>query len=205
MDEPTRDRANQIVADQFARQRGESDSIHQMERADLDRTRAREVESFADNRACAKHEYLQTLSAIERREREAWAAVQARQRTLSGRVAGMVRGRKWREQQAEQFTARFERERMAAHLKFTAKELRQSAIEQKARIKHDLEMKTMKERHERDRREQAQWQQQNREKLVAQQQRAMAELKLREALREQTRQQGQGRDQGLTRAFNNQR
>ena len=185
----------------FTRQREDQARSHADEAREHGNARCREVLSFMQNRDTAIARHRGQMQTIDNRERQALEAMDRRQATIGGRIAGIFhRGRHEREEEA--IKAGFEAERMKRHRELNSLQERQAQIEQGARLRYGQEARRMQERFQEERRELAEWQSERREPMVQQQAHAIAEAQLRQGLRhEQTREhkQDQQHDQGRSR------
>ena len=112
-----------------------------------------------------------------------------RQRSLGGRIVGLVRGRKHQLGQQEVLKEQFEAQRVAKHRQLAQLQERQQGAEQKAREHHIKEHKAMQERHDVARKELSDWQAIRCEKAVRDHVRAQAEQALKQSAQNLDRRQ----------------
>ena len=104
-----------------------------------------------------------------------------RQRSLAGRVVGLVRGRKHHLGQQEALRAGFETQRIGKHRQLEQLQGRQDAERARASDRHAKDLKDMQQHHGQARHELAEWQAATREATERSQARALAERSLRQA------------------------
>ena len=107
-----------------------------------------------------------------------------RQRSLGGRIIGLMRGLKHQLRQQEALKEQFEAQRVAKHRQLAQLQERQQGAEQKARERHVREHKAMQERHDGARKQLSDWQTVRRETAVKDHIRAQAEQTLRQSPQE---------------------
>lgn len=174
-------RQAQTVTDRnFERQRRDLERLQGQEARDRERARERERQSFTENQDKALADHRAQVAAIDRREERAMQTLLDRQRSLGGRIIGLVRGRKHQLGQQEALKEQFEAQRVAKHRQLAQLQERQQGAEQKARDRHIKEHKAMHERHDGARKELAEWQADRRETAVKDHIRAQAEQALKQ-------------------------
>jgi hypothetical protein len=195
-----RTRAAAELRDDFRRQHRDLMQGQTLQFAASSKHRARELVSFAANRAEAIRHHAGRIEEINGREQKAAQELAKRHDSLAGRMASLTRKGKVRQEQERQgLTDRFENDRMKQHRDLAALQERQFAAEQKARLRYGMELKIMREGHVSARQLQRGWQDDNRPRLTQQR----VDHHQREAARtlQQDRQQGQEREP-VTRVFN---
>src|SRR4051794_7024532 len=161
--DPLRDRAAARVDADFRTQRDGLAKEQTREAERVNAIREQEVKSFTANRTTAETEYLKRLQEIDRREVRAFETLQKQQHSLSGRMTGLFKTPAARERQENTIRNAFEKQRLDRHLEHNALGQRQEAAEQKARLRHGEQVKTMTERHGKDREEMTNRQEMSRE------------------------------------------
>lgn len=199
-DDELRSHALTYVARDFGQRRDELRQGQQREHGRRRDIRLHEVRSFEANREEAEKRHWQSIKAIDSAELEAFKRLDAEQRSLKGRLTGLVKGRAHQERQREELAERFEAQRMAKHRELEQQKERQFEVEQKARLRYAQELKEMRERHSNDRAKQRDWEKQSRDRLaeervttVKNDRQQQAERELRRGLAELERDDGRSR------------
>jgi hypothetical protein len=186
--------ARALTDQNFERQRRDLERLHAQETRDQERAWQRQSRSFAENKEKALADHRAQITAIDGREAQAMQALLNRQRSLAGRVVGLVRGRKHHLGQQEALRASFETQRVGKHRQLEQLQGRQDAARLRASDRHAKDLKDMQQRQGQARHELAEWQSATREATERSQARALAERSLRQAFE---RGQEQEREQGL--------
>jgi hypothetical protein len=164
-----RTRAAEDVGRDFKRQSAELLQGQRLEFSTSWRQRQREIDSFAANRAEAIKQHAARIEAINGREVQAAQELAKKQNSIGGRLSGLTRkGRDRQEQERTALTEKFESQRMKQHRDLAALQERQTANEQKARLRYGQEQKAMREGHVSARTGQREWQDKNRDRLTEQ-------------------------------------
>jgi hypothetical protein len=191
-----RARSADQVREDFKRQNGDLMDGQKQQLSALSKQRTRERDSFADNRDEAIRHHAGRIQEIDGREKQAAIALAKQHDSLAGRLSAVTKkGRDRQEQERQGLAEKFESQRMTQHRDLAARQERQGENEQKARLRHGLEFKAMREGHVAARREQSHWQDNNRNRLVKERVSAEREPLAREFNRGV-------QEQALTRAFN---
>jgi hypothetical protein len=131
------------------------------------RHRKREMDSFAENRAEAIKQHAARIEAINGREVKAAQELAKKQNSIGGRLSGLTKkGRDRQERERQGLAEKFEQERFKKHRDLAALQERQTANEQKARLRNGQELKAMREGHVAARGKQHGWQHDNRDRLT---------------------------------------
>lgn len=162
-----RSRAADEVGKDFQRQSAELLQGQRLQFSAAWKDRARELDSFATNRAEAIRQHAEGIKAIDEREKRASIDLARKQNSIGGRLSGLTRKGKSRQEQERQDLAEgFEAQRFKKHRDLSALQERQAQNEQKARLRHGMELKAMREGHVADREKQHGWQDNNRERMI---------------------------------------
>ena len=185
--------ARALTNQNFERQRRDLEHLHAQEARDQDRAWQRQSRSFTENRDKALADHRAQIAVIDGREAHAMQALLDRQRSLAGRVVGLVRGKKHHLGQQEALRARFETQRLEKHRQLEHLQRRRDAARLQAQERHAKDAKDMQQRHGQARHELAEWQAASREATERSQARALAERSLRQEFeRTQEQERGQG-------------
>jgi hypothetical protein len=199
-----RDRAAAHVEADFKAQRDAQEKDHTREADRLTNVRRQEIRSFDSNRAEAERQHQRALAALNENERKALQDLGNRQRGLGGRVAGLVRPGQ-QEQQRQAVADNYEKQRLEKHIGLQALQERQDRARIQATQRHDMNVKTMQEQHQKERGDLAQRQDANRDRLTEERTASMkqaAEQKLQQEmqrLQERGQEQQQDRSQTIRR------
>jgi hypothetical protein len=184
------------VREDFKRQNGELLDGQKQQFSAVSRQRARELDSFAANRAEAIKHHAGRIQEIDGREKKAAIELAKKHDSLAGRLSAFTKkGRDRQEQERQGLAEKFESQRMQQHRDLAARQERQAENEQKARLRYGMELKAMREGHVAVRREQRGWQDNNRDRLIKERVNAQREPLAREFNRG-------AQEKTLTRAFN---
>jgi hypothetical protein len=195
-----RTRAADEVGKDFQRQSTELLQGQRLQFSASWKHRARELESYAANRAEAIRQHADRVKAIDEREKSASIDLSKKHNSIGGRLSGLTRtGRARQEQERQGLAEKFENQRMKQHRDLAALQERQTANEQKARERYGQEHKAMREGHLSARSTQRDWQDKNRDRLTQDRVSAYREAATRALFPE--RQKAQEREPP-TRAFN---
>lgn len=186
-------RARALTDQNFERQRRDLEKLQAQETRDRDRAWQRQSRSFAENKDRAIADHRAQIAAIDGKEARAMQTLLDRQRSLGGRVVGLVRGRKHHLGQQEALRESFETQRMGKHRQLEQLQGRQDAERARAFDRHAKDLKDMQQRHGQARHELAEWQTATREATERSQARALAERSLRQAI-ERSYEQERGRE-----------
>lgn len=162
-----RTRAADQVGKDFERQSAELLQGQRLQYSASWRQRQREIDSFAANRAEATRQHAARIEAINGREVKAAQELDRRHSSFSGRLSGLTKkGRDRQEQERQGLAEKFEQERFKKHRDLAALQERQARNEQTARLRYGMELKTMREGHVAAREKQRGWQDNNRDRLT---------------------------------------
>lgn len=188
------------MARDFAQRRDELRQGQQREHGRRRTLYMQDVRSFTANREDAEKRHVQSIKAIDSAELDAFRRLDTEQRSLKGRLTGLVKGRAHQERQREELAERFEAQRLAKAREFEQQKERQFETEQKARLRYAQELKEMRERHSDDRTKQRDWEKQSHARLaetrtatLKNEQQQKAERELRQGLAELERDDGRNR------------
>ncbi len=200
MDGDFRTRADDDTGRDFKRQNAELLQGQTLQYSASWRQRQREIESFAANRAEAIKQHAARIEAIDSREVKAAQELAKKQNSIGGRLSRFTKkGRDRQERERQGLAEQFENQRMKQHRDLAALQERQTANEQKARLRNGQELKAMREAHVAARETQHAWQHDHRERLIQQAVTARRDAATRALFPE--REKAQERDPP-TRAFN---
>jgi hypothetical protein len=191
-----RARSADEVREDFKRQNADLLDGQKQQLSAASKHRARELESFAANRDEAIRHHAGRIQEIDGREKQAAIELAKQHDSLARRLSAFTKtGRDRQAQERNALAAKFESQRMTQHRDLAARQERQAENEQKARLRYAQEFKAMREGHVAARREQRDWQDNNRNRLVKQRISARREPLAREFSRA-------AQENTLTRAFN---
>ena len=191
-----RARSADEVREDFKRQHGELLDGQTQQFSTLSKHRARERDSFAANRDEAIRHHAGRIQEIDGREKQAAIELAKKHDGVAGRLSAFTRkGRDRQEQERQGLAEKFENQRMTQHRDLAARQERQAENEQKARLRHGMELKAMREGHVADRAKQRGWQDDNQRQLIKERVNAQREPLAREFNRG-------AQEKTLTRAFN---
>ena len=157
-----------------------------------------EVQSFARNREQAELRHAERLRSIEAKRDRIADDLHRRHNSLGGRLAGMTKaGRARQAGQLERLNDRAAFLQARAERQFQALGERQFQAEQKARIAHAREIKTMREEHRQDRQQHAQRYEQTRARQIEDRTKTLQRQQAEQALRLAPTQHQQDRGRSL--------
>lgn len=172
--------ARTLTNQNFERQRRDLERLQSQEARDREKTWQRESRSFAENKDKALADHRAQIAVIDGREARAMQTLLDRQRSLAGRVVGLVRGRKHHLGQQEALKEQFETQRLGKHRQLEQLQGRQDAERLRVHTRHAKEMKDMQQRHGEALHELAEWQATTREATERSQARALADRSLKQ-------------------------
>jgi hypothetical protein len=147
-----------------------------------------EMQGFRQQQRTIEDRYTARTQQIERGRDRAQQAIQKRHGSVAGRLQGMTKaGRARQQDEFERLATRVEQLHGRAYNQYSNSNLRLQNNEQKARIGHARELKTLHEQHWRYREEHTQRHQQTRDQQVqdrTQTLRQAAEQQLRQAMKQ---------------------
>lgn len=202
MDGDFRTRADDDTGRDFKRQNAELLQGQTLQFSASWRQRQREIESFAANRAEAIRQHAARIEAIDSREVKAAQELAKKQNSIGGRLSRLTgKGRDRQQRERQGLAESFENQRMKQHRDLAALQERQTANEQKARLRNGQELKAMREGHVAAREKQHSWQHDHRERLIQEAVTAQRDAATRALFPERQKTQAQEREPP-TRAFN---
>jgi hypothetical protein len=143
-----RTRAADEVGNDFKRQSAELLQGQRLQFFPSWKHRARELESYAANRAEAIRQDAARIEAINSREVKATQELVKKHNRIGGRLSTFTKKSRDRQEQERQGLAeKFEAQRMKQHRDRAALQERQTANEQKARLRYGQVHKAMREGH----------------------------------------------------------